>query len=120
MDMKVDRFFEIGGKKFVLLFRADEVKRALLEREGITAFELDLESLSSRELIARLLQALGEEAVYREHRFPATAGGAKDRLLLTVSGFFLPDRSTLLTDREIPGDLLQFFADKGIRVVYFR
>jgi len=120
LDTKVDRFFEFGGKKVALLFRSDDAKRGLLDGEGIAAFDLDLESLSSRDVIARLLQTVGERTAYREHRFAATEGGAKDRLLLTVSGFFLPDRSTLLTDREIPKDLLQFFAEKGIRVVYFQ
>lgn len=122
MDTKIDRLFESGGKKIALVFRAigDDVKRALLEKQGIRTIEFDLPSLSSRELISRLLDALGERTAYREHRFPATEGGAKNKVVLTVTGFFLPNRSLLLTDREIPKDLRRFFSEKGLRLVHFQ
>ena len=122
LDTKMDRFFEFRGKKVALLFRTvgDELKKALQEREGVRAIELNLQSLSSRELISRLLTAVGERTAYRKHRFPATEGGAKDKFVLAVSGFFLSDRSLLLTDRGIPKDLHRFFTEKGLRVVYFR
>ncbi len=121
LDAKIDRLFDLGGKKVALLFRAvgEEVKRALLEREGIRAVEVDLQALSSREVISRLLETLGEKAAYREHRFPATEGGARDKMVLSVSGFFLANRSLLLTDREIPKGLQRFFVEKGLRVVHF-
>ena len=122
MDTKVDRFFEFGGKKFALIFRPAgvDVKKGLEEKEGVRAVELDLSSLSSRNLISRLLDALGERAVYREHRFPAGEGGGRDRVVLTVHGFFLAHRSMLLTDREIPKGLELFFGEKGLRVIYFQ
>ena len=122
LDTKVDRLFELGGKKIALFFRAvgDEVKRALQEREGIRAIEFDLAALSSRELIARLLETLGEKTAYREHRFPATEGGARDKMVLSLPGFFLAHRSLLLTDGEIPKGLQRFFAEKGLRVVRFQ
>lgn len=122
MDIKIDRLFEYAGTKFALFFRpaGDEVKRSLEEKEGVKAIDLDLASVSTRSLIARLLQGVGDSAPYREHRFPAVEGGAKDRLVLAVWGFYLPNRSLFLTDREIPRDLQRFFAEKGLRVVYFQ
>ena len=121
MDLKMDRSFESGGKKFAVFFRqiGDEAKKALEQGEGVKPIELDLGSLSSRDLISRLMAGLGESAVYREHRFSAVEGPAKDRVVFTVPGFFFSSRSLLLTDREIPKDLHRFFFDKGLRVVYF-
>lgn len=121
LDTKIDRLFDLGGKKVALLFHAvgEEVKRALLEREGIRAVEVDIQSLSSREVVSRLLEILGERTAYREHRFPAVEGGVRDKMVLSVSGFFLANRSLLLTDREIPKGLQRFFAEKGLRVVRF-
>lgn len=122
LDAKIDRRFEVGGKKVALLFRAvgEELKRALQEREGLRVIEIDLAALSSRELIARLLEFLGEKTAYREHRFSATEGGAKDKIVLSLAGFFLVHRSLFLTDREIPTRLQKFFGEKGLRVVYFQ
>jgi hypothetical protein len=121
LETKMDRFFEFGGRKFGFFFRTagDEVKKALEERAGVRPVELDLQSVTSRELISRLLETFGERAAYREHRFPGIERGAKDKLVLTISGFFLPNRAVLLTDREIPKDLQRFFAEKGLRVVRF-
>ena len=122
LDAKIDRRFEIGGKKVALFFRAvgEELKRALQEREGLRVIEIDLAALSSRELIARLLEFLGEKTAYREHRFSATEGGAKDKIVLSLAGFFLVHRSLFLTDRAIPAHLQKFFGEKGLRVVYFQ
>lgn len=122
MDTKADRFFEYEGRKVALFFQAvgEAVKKALQEKEGIRGIEMDLASLSSRQIISRLFEIFGERAAYRENRFPATEGGAKDKLVLTIPGFFVPERSLLLTDREIPKDLEPFFAEKGIKVAYFR
>lgn len=121
LDTRLDRLFEVGGKEIALLFRSvgEDVRRALKEQAGITAIEMDLQQLSSRQIIARLLGIVGERAAYREHRFPLTDGAAKDKLVVSVSGFYLPGRSMLITDREIPKDLQRFFADKRVRVVYF-
>lgn len=122
LDTMVDRIFEFGGKKVALVFHvvSDEVKRALQEREGIKAVDLDLPALSSREVISRLLEALGEKTTYREHRFPAIEGGAKDKMVVSLSGFFVAKRSLFLTDREIPKGLQRFFAEKGLRLVRFQ
>lgn len=122
LDTKLDRVFEFGGKKTALLFRAvgDEVKKALMEREGIRATELDLQGLSSREVLSRLLEHLGEKTAYREHRFPATEGAAREKLVVSVAGFFLANRSLLLTDREVPKGVQRFFAEKGLRIVRFQ
>jgi len=118
----VDRFFERGGRKFGIFFRpvGEEIKQALKKDGGITPIALDFKSLSSREILSLILIGLGERAPYKEHRFPIVEEGPKDKLVLTVSGFFLPDRSLLLTDRTIPGDFQRFFFDKGLRVVYFQ
>ncbi len=122
MDTKVDRLFEYRGKKIGLSFRplGDEVKKALEQSQGIGVTELDLKSLSSRELIAWLFAAVGESATYREQRFQANDRAAKDKLALAISGYYLPQRSLLLTDKEIPKELERFFGEKGLRVVRFQ
>lgn len=121
MDIKMDRFFEVDGKKFAVFFRqiGEEAKRALEQAEGLKTIELDLGSLSTRDLISRLVAGLGESAPYREHRFFAGEGAAKDKVVVTVPGFFFSARSLLITDKEIPKDLHRFFFDRGLRVVYF-
>ncbi|MFQ5852042.1 MAG: hypothetical protein ACE5JU_15835, partial [Candidatus Binatia bacterium] len=95
LDTKIDRLFKHGGKEYGVFFRfiGDEVRRALEKGRGIKPIELDFEFLSSREMISRLLHGLGERAAYQEHRFPVVRSGAKDKLVLAVSGFFLPNRS---------------------------
>ena len=122
LDTKIDRLFEFGGKKFALLFRSagNEIKRSLEEKEGVRVVEIDLLSLSSRNLILRALETLGERVAYREHHFPATEGAGRDKLIMTVHGFLIPHKSLLLTDREIPKDLETFFGEKGLHVVYFQ
>jgi len=81
---------------------------------------LDLQTVSSRDLIFRLLESIGEQTTYQQHRFPTTEGKAGDKMVLTVAGFFVPNRSLLLTDSQIPKALERFFSDKGLRVVRFR
>lgn len=122
METKIDRLFELGGRKIGLFFRVlgEEAKRALQEREGIRAVEIDLASLSSRELISRMLELLGDKTIYREHRFSAVEGAARDKMVLTVAGFLLANRSLLLTDREVPKDVQGIFAEKGLRLVQFQ
>ncbi len=120
MDTKADRMFEYGGKKVALSFHTlgEDMTKPMEQNDGMRVVELDLAKLSSRELVGRLLTALGESAAYREQRFAANER-AKDKLTLAVSGYYLPERSLLITDREIPKDLERFFGEKGMRVVKF-
>ncbi|HEY3303349.1 MAG TPA: LysM peptidoglycan-binding domain-containing protein [Candidatus Binatia bacterium] len=122
IDAKVDRLFEYGGKKVALSFKpfGDELMTALQQSEAVRVVELDLAGTSSRDLIARLLAAVGESATYREQRFQANDRAAKDKLTLGVSGYYLPQRSLFLTDRQIPKELERFFGEKGLRVVRFQ
>ncbi len=120
MDTKADRMFEYGGKKVALSFRTlgEDMTKPLEQTDGLRVIELDMGKLSSRDLVGRLLAALGESAAYREQRFAAN-DRAKEKLSLAVSGYYLPERSLLITDRDIPKDLERFFGDKGMRVVKF-
>lgn len=122
MEAKADRLFEHGGKRVALSFRpvGNDVKKALQQSQGVRVVEMDPATQPSREVIARLLTAVGEPATYREQRFQANDRGPKDKLTLAISGYYLQKRSLLLTDREIPKELERFFFDKGMRVVRFR
>jgi hypothetical protein len=122
IDAHADRLFEHSGKRTALFFqRADpEIKRALQDKQGVRTAELDLGSLSSRELIDKVLNILGQQASYREHRFAAADGTAPDRLTVKAWGFHLPQRSMFVTDRQIPAALYRFFFEKGLEIVYFQ
>lgn len=122
IDTRTDRIFELGGKRTALFFqRADpEIRKALQDKEGVRTVELEIGALSSREIIARLLNLLGDQAAYREHRFPAASGVAQDRLTVTAWGFHLPKRALFITDRQIPTPLYRFFFEKGLEIVYFQ
>jgi len=122
IEAKADRLFEHGGKKVALSFRpvGDDVKKALQQGQGVRVVEMDPATQPARAVIGRLLTAVGEPATYREQRFQANDRGPKDKLALAISGYYLPQRSLLLTDREIPKELERFFFDKGMRVVRFR
>ena len=122
LEARADRVFEARGNKVALFFQRaqPEIKKALQEKPGVKTVELDIAALSSREVIGRLLSELGGPANYREHRFPAARGSAQDRLVVTAWGFFLPNRSLFVTDREIPPSLHRFFFDKGLEIVYFQ
>jgi len=122
IDAKVDRLFEHRGKKVALSFKpfGDELMTALQQSNAVSVVELDLAATSTRDLIARLLAAVGESATYREQRFQANDRAVKDKLTLGVAGYYLPQRSLLLTDRQIPKDLERFFGEKGLRVVRFQ
>jgi hypothetical protein len=122
MDAKVDRVFGYGGKRVVVSFKpfGEEVRAALQQGGSVRVVELDLPSMSSRELIARLLASVGESAAYREQRFQANERAAKDKLTLGVPGFYVAQKSLLLTDRQIPKELERFFAEKNLRVVRFQ
>jgi hypothetical protein len=118
-DVHCDRIFERNGKRTGLFFQRlePEIKRALQERDKIKVVELALPILQHREIMARLLTELGEQAAYREHRFSASA--SKDRLNISAWGFLLANRGLFVTDREIPQSLHRFFFEKGLEIVYF-
>ena len=122
LEARADRVFEARGNKVALFFQRTEpeLKKALQEIPSLETVELDIAALSSREVIGRLLNELGEQANYREHRFSAARGSAPDRLVVTAWGFLLPNRSLFVTDREIPPSLHRFFFDKGLEIVYFQ
>jgi hypothetical protein len=122
VDTRTDRVFEQSGKRTAVFFqRADpEIKRALQDKQGVRAVELDIGSLSSRELIDKVLNMLGYQASYREHRFAAADGTAPDRLTVKAWGFHLPARAMFVTDRQIPASLYRFFFEKGLEIVYFQ
>jgi hypothetical protein len=122
LNTTVNRWFVLEDRKYGIFFGkvSPEVKQALSEKKGMKVVELDLETLSAREILSTLLVAMGKGTTYQKHRFPTAEGGPKDKLVLSVPGFFLPTRSMLLTDQTIPQDLHRFFHEKGIRVVYFR
>jgi len=122
IDTQTDRIFEQSGKKTALFFhRIDPIiKKALQDKHDVRAVELEINALSSREVIARVLHVLGNEDSYRQHRFPAADGSAGDRLTVTAWGFHLPRHSMFLTDRQIPAPLHRFFFEKGLEIVYFQ
>ena len=119
VDVRCDRIFERNGKRTGLFFQRlePEIKKVLQEKEKMKVIELDLPVLEHKEIMARLLSELGEQAAYREHRFAASA--SKDRLNITAWGFLLAKRGMFVTDREIPESLHRFFFEKGLEIVYF-
>jgi len=121
-ETQCDRVFEWRGQQTALFFQRVEpaIRKALQEKQGIKTLELDLASVSSRDLIGKLLSELGDPAPYREHRFSAASGMMQDRLVIVASGFLLPKRSTFVTDREIPEEFHRFFFEKGLEIVYFQ
>ena len=119
VDMRYDRIFERNDKRIGVFFQIvePETKRLLQDREKVKVVEFDLSVLEHKEIMARLLSELGEQAAYREHRFSASA--SKDRLNITAWGFLLGRRGMFVTDREIPQSLHRFFFEKGLEIVYF-
>jgi hypothetical protein len=118
-DVYCDRIFERNGKRTGLFFQhlEPEIKKVLQERDKVKVVELALPVLPHKEIMARLLTELGEQAAYREHRFSASA--SKDRLNISAWGFLLANRGLFVTDREIPQSLHRFFFEKGLEIVYF-
>jgi hypothetical protein len=118
-DVYCDRIFERNGKRTGLFFQRlePEIKKVLQERDKVKVVELALPVLPHKEIMARLLTELGEQAAYREHRFSASA--SKDRLNISAWGFLLANRGLFVTDREIPQSLHRFFFEKGLEIVYF-
>jgi hypothetical protein len=122
VDTRADRLFELGGKRTALFFQGvdPEIRKALSEKDGVRVVELNIGSLSSREVIARMLTLLGEQSIYREHRFAAANGSAQERLTVKAYGFQLTKRPLFITDRRIPVALHRFFFEKGLEIIYFQ
>lgn len=122
VDVGVDRFFELGGQRTALFFNggSPEVRNLLEEKQGITAVMLDLASMSTREIITRMLNLLGDPTVYREHRFSAAGDALPDRITIRAWGFQPAKKTIFITDRQIPPTLQRFFFEKGLDIVYFR
>ena len=122
LDARTDRVFELSGKRVALFFQKSdaEIRQALQDRNSVRTVEIEIASLSSREVITRLLNLLGDQVSYREHRFAAAGGSAQDRLTVTAWGFHVPKRSLFITDRQIPAALNRFFSEKGLEIVYFQ
>lgn len=122
IDKRADRIFELNSKRTALFFKPLDaaVRRALQERQGIQTVEIAIDALSSRDVIARVLHLLDDQAVYREHRFPAAPGPAPQRLTVKAWGFHVPNKAMFVTDRQIPPELNRFFFEKGLEIVYFR
>ncbi len=122
LDVQSDRSFESEGRRTAVFFQRlePEIKRTLQEKNGVRSIELDLATASRKDIIARLLAGLGEQAQYREHRFSAGDRQSRDQLSLTAPGFLLQNRGLFLTDREIPDFLRRFFFEKGLAIVYFQ
>jgi hypothetical protein len=121
IDKRADRIFELNSKRTALFFKPLDatVRRALQERHGIQTVEIAIDALSSRDVIARVLHLLDDQAVYREHRFPAAPGSVPDRLTVKAWGFHVPNKAMFVTDRQIPPALHRFFFEKGLEIVYF-
>lgn len=122
LDARTDRVFELSGKRVALFFqKADaEIRQALQDKDGVRTVEIEIASLTSRDLISRILSLIGDQVSYREHRFAAADGSAQDRLTVTAWGFHVPRRSLFITDRQIPTALNRFFSEKGLEIVYFQ
>ena len=122
METRSDRVFDLRGQRTAIFFqRTDpEIKKALQEKQGVKTVELEIASLSSREIIGKLLNILGDQTAYREHRIPAANGSNQERLTLNAWGFLLSKPSMFITDREIPQPLHRFFFEKGLEIVYFQ
>jgi hypothetical protein len=119
-ESRSDRVFDSRGQQIGLFFQPvePEIKKVLQQRQRMKVVELDLSTLSAKEIINRMLGELGDQTVYRQHRFSADTGN-NDRVNISTSGFWLRNRSMFLTDRQIPTFLHQFFFEKGLELVYF-
>ncbi len=122
VETRVDRLFELEGKRTAVFFRRTDpaIRQALQEKHNTRSFELEVDSLSSRDVIFRLLSLLGDQAAYSEHRFSGAEGSAPDRLTLKAWGFNVKKKPMFVTDRQIPPALQRFFFEKGLEIVYFQ
>ena len=121
MDKRADRLFELSGRPTALFFQPLDpaIRQALQEKHRIQPVELAIDSLSTRDVIARVLSLLGDQGMYREHRFPAAPGSVPDRLTVKAWGFHVARKAMFVTDRQIPPALQRFFFEKGLEIVYF-
>jgi hypothetical protein len=119
-ETQTDRIFESKGQRIGLFFHQvePEIKRVLQQQQGMKVVELDLSTMSAKEIISRVLGELRDQSVYRQHTFSAGFGN-KDRVNISTAGFWLRNRSIFLTDRKIPPSLHRFFFEKGLDLVYF-
>jgi len=122
VDVGVDRFFELSGQRTALFFTGGnpEARRVLKEEQGITPVVLDLASMSTREIITRMLNLLGDPTVYREHRFSSGGDALRDRISIRAWCFQPIKKTIFITDRQIPPTLQRFFFEKGLDIVYFQ
>jgi hypothetical protein len=122
VETRADRLFEMDGKRTAVFFRRiDPVTRqALQEKHNTRSFELEIDSLSSRDVIFQILRLLGDRAAYSEHRFSATEGSTPDRLTLKAWGFNVKKKPMFVTDRQISPALQRYFFEKGLDIVYFQ
>ena len=122
VDVGVDRFFELSGQRTAIFFTGGnpEARRVLQEEQGITPVVLDLASMSTREIITRMLNLVGDPTVYREHRFSAGGDALRDRISIRAWGFQPIKKTIFITDRQIPPTLQRFFFEKGLDIVYFQ
>jgi hypothetical protein len=119
-ETQTDRVFEAKGQRIGIFFQKvePEIKKVLQQRQGMKVVELDLSTMSAKEMISRVLGELRDQTVYRQHSFSA-GSGTKDRVNISTAGFWLRNRSIFLTDRQIPTSLHRFFFEKGLELVYF-
>jgi hypothetical protein len=122
VETACDRVFEWRGQQTAVFFQrvGSEMKKSLQEKQDMKIVELDLASMSSRELVGKLLNELGEQASYREQRFPAASGMMQDKFTVITFGFLLPKKAVFMTDREVPEEFRRFFFEKGWQIVYFQ
>lgn len=122
VDTRTDRLFELAGQRTALFFHPVDaaIRDSLRDKQGIRTVELDLKTLSTRELISRLLSLLGDQSDYREHRFSAASGSARGKVTVNAWGFQLTKKPMFVTDRQIPPALYPFFFEKGLEIVYFQ
>ena len=122
IDTACDRLFEIHGQRIALFFRRiePEIKQTLEAKLALKVVELDIATLSSRDLIGKLLGEMGELATYKEQRFSAAPGAKQDKLMVSAWGFLLSKPPMFITDRQIPKPYQRFFFEKGLDIVYFQ
>ena len=121
IDKRADRIFDLSARRTALFFQPLDpaIRQALRDKHSIRTVEFDIDALSSRDVIGRILSLLGDEMEYREHRF-AAAGSAPHRLTVKAWGFHVARKAMFVTDRQIPPALHRFFFEKGLEIVYFR
>jgi hypothetical protein len=122
VDVGVDRLFELRGQRTALFFSggAMELRKLLEEKQGVTPVMLDLATTSTREIITRMLNLLGDPTIYREHRFAPAGDALRDQVAIRAWGFQPTKKTLFITDRQIPTTLQRFFFEKGLDIVYFQ